>query len=66
MSIVGMDTLVQIALAGPELQQKLLSALGLQGYLITNGATPINLLSAAKKMTEGSLNGDDSTAMVVK
>lgn len=66
MSIIGMDTLVQLALAGPELQQKLLCALGLQGYLITNGATPINLLSAAQKMTDGDFHRNDSTAMVVK
>jgi major vault protein len=48
---VGKDTIKAIARAGPELQAKLLSGLGLQGYLVTDGTNPINLFNTAKGMT---------------
>ncbi|KAL7703069.1 major vault protein [Lotmaria passim] len=45
---IGRDTLVAIARAGPETQAKLLGSLGLKGYLITDGNSPVNLFGAAK------------------
>lgn len=51
MEAVGKDTVVALARAGPEAQQKLLKAMGLQGYLVTDGTNPINLFNAAKGMT---------------
>lgn len=47
---IGRDTLVAIARAGPETQAKLLGSLGLKGYLITDGNSPVNLFGAAKGM----------------
>lgn len=47
---VGRETLVAIARAGPEMQAKLLGGLGLKGYLITDGNSPVNLFSAAQGM----------------
>ncbi|KAG5487015.1 hypothetical protein LSCM1_07682 [Leishmania martiniquensis] len=47
---IGRDTLVAIARAGPETQVKLLGSLGLKGYLITDGNSPINLFGAAQGM----------------
>ncbi|TFJ96179.1 barH-like 1 homeobox protein [Platysternon megacephalum] len=44
---IGPETLRDIALAGPELQVKLLKGLGLQSALITDGSSPINLFSTA-------------------
>jgi len=45
---IGSNTLVEMAKAGPEAQAKLLGGLGLQGYLVTDGKSPINLLSTAQ------------------
>ncbi|KAJ8347369.1 hypothetical protein SKAU_G00287700 [Synaphobranchus kaupii] len=45
---LGSDTLKEMARAGPELQVKLLQALGLNSTLITDGSSPINLFSTAK------------------
>lgn len=47
---LGADTVRAIALAGPELQVKLLQGLGLNSTLITDGSTPINLFTTAKGM----------------
>jgi major vault protein len=44
---IGKETLSAIARAGPETQVKLLQSLGLQGYMITDGNTPINLFNTA-------------------
>jgi len=44
---IGTDTLASIASAGPDLQAKLLSGLGIQSMLITDGNSPINLFNAA-------------------
>jgi major vault protein len=43
-------TIQAIAKAGPEMQAKLLKGLGLKGYLMTDGNSPINLFNAAKGM----------------
>jgi len=50
MEVIGKETLVSIANAGPETQAKLLEGLGLQGYLLTDGKSPINLFNAAQGM----------------
>ncbi|XP_077413483.1 major vault protein isoform X2 [Vanacampus margaritifer] len=44
---LGSDTLADIARAGPELQVKMLQALGLKSTLITDGSSPINLFTTA-------------------
>jgi major vault protein len=54
---LGSDTLRAIALAGPELQAKLLQGLGLKSFLITDGNSPINLFNTAKGLIGGI--GDD-------
>ncbi|CAD2220887.1 major vault protein-like protein [Angomonas deanei] len=50
MAALGKETLVELAKAGPELQAKLLGALGLQGFLVTDGSTPINLMNFADQI----------------
>ncbi|XP_028908172.1 major vault protein [Ornithorhynchus anatinus] len=47
---LGTSTIRDIALAGPELQVKLLQGLGLKSTLITDGSSPINLFSTARGM----------------
>lgn len=47
---IGRETIDSIARAGPEMQAKLLQGLGLQGYMITDGKTPLNLFGAAQGM----------------
>uniref|UniRef100_A0AAQ5X0H6 Major vault protein n=1 Tax=Amphiprion ocellaris TaxID=80972 RepID=A0AAQ5X0H6_AMPOC len=47
MESLGSDTLKEIARAGPELQLKMLQALGLKSTLITDGSSPINLFTTA-------------------
>ncbi|XP_018414642.1 PREDICTED: major vault protein isoform X4 [Nanorana parkeri] len=47
MEAIGADTIRDIALAGPELQVKLLKGLGIQSTLITDGSTPLNLFGTA-------------------
>jgi len=42
---IGSETIKSIAKSGPEMQAKLLQGLGLQGFLITDGNAPINLIS---------------------
>lgn len=44
---LGKDTLIAMANAGVENQAKMLEGLGLKGYLMTDGKTPVNLFSAA-------------------
>jgi len=44
---IGADTIASIAQAGPEMQAKLLTGLGIQSLLITDGNSPINLFSTA-------------------
>ena len=45
---IGADTIAAIARAGPEMQASLLSGLGLQSLLITDGSSPINLFNTAQ------------------
>jgi major vault protein len=47
---IGQDTLVAIANSGLESQVKLLEGLGLKGYLLTDGKTPVNLFNAANNL----------------
>eukprot|EP01061_Rhynchopus_euleeides_P015164 TRINITY_DN259_c0_g1_i3.p1 TRINITY_DN259_c0_g1~~TRINITY_DN259_c0_g1_i3.p1 ORF type:complete len:847 (+),score=466.52 TRINITY_DN259_c0_g1_i3:59-2599(+) len=56
MEAIGPDTVLAMARAGPELQAKLLEGLGLKGYLITDGNSPINLFNTAGGMV-GSAGG---------
>jgi len=44
---IGPNTLKSIAQAGPEMQAKLLSGLGVKSLLITDGNSPINLFNTA-------------------
>lgn len=44
------QTIQSIARSGPEMQARLLKGLGLKGYLMTDGNSPINLFNAAKGM----------------
>ncbi|XP_007424389.1 major vault protein [Python bivittatus] len=44
---LGANTIRDIAVAGPEMQVKLLQGLGIQSTLITDGSSPINLFTAA-------------------
>jgi major vault protein len=44
---LGTETIQAIAQAGPEMQARLLEALGIQSVLITDGNNPINLFSTA-------------------
>lgn len=44
---IGPSTIRDLAMAGPEMQVKLLQSLGLKSTLITDGSTPINLFSTA-------------------
>jgi len=52
---VGRSTIAAMARAGPEMQAKLLKGLGLQGYLMTDGNSPINLMNAASQLTGGAV-----------
>lgn len=47
---IGADTITAMARAGPEMQAKLLQGLGLKGYLVTDGKSPINLFNTAQGM----------------
>jgi len=46
-SAIGTGTIQSIAQAGPEMQAKLLSGLGLKSFMITDGKSPINLFNTA-------------------
>lgn len=50
---IGASTLQAIATAGPEMQVRLLSALGLKSTLITDGSSPINLFNTANGIIGG-------------
>ncbi|XP_023240229.1 major vault protein-like isoform X2 [Centruroides sculpturatus] len=54
-SALGPDTIRAIALAGPELQVKILQGLGLHTTLITDGNCPINLFNTAQGLIGNSL-----------
>ena len=44
---LGSDTLAKIVNAGPEMKARMLQSLGLKGYLMTDGKSPINLFDTA-------------------
>lgn len=57
---LGADTLTKIVNAGPEMQSKMLKSLGLKGYLMTDGRSPVNLFDTAHglvQQTEGAAGG---------
>jgi len=45
---LGRETIISMAKSGPENKAKLLKSMGLEGYLVTDGKTPINLFNAAE------------------
>ncbi|RNF05301.1 putative major vault protein [Trypanosoma rangeli] len=49
---LGRETVTAIARAGPELKAKLLQALGLKGFLVTDGTSPINLMGMANRVVQ--------------
>jgi major vault protein len=51
---IGKDTLIKMSEAGPESQVKLLQALGLEGFVMTDGNNPINLFNFANNIAKGS------------
>lgn len=53
---LGAETLRDMARAGPEMQVKMLQALGLKSTLITDGSSPINLFTTANGLL-GALPG---------
>lgn len=50
---IGTSTLQAIATSGPDLQVRMLQALGLKSTLITDGSTPINLFTTAQGLIGG-------------
>merc|ERR1712146_474549 len=46
------ETIQAIAAAGPEMQAKLLQGLGLKGFVVTDGNSPINLFNTAQGMVQ--------------
>jgi major vault protein len=54
---IGAKTIADIARAGPEMQAKLLSGLGLKGFLVTDGNSPINLFNTANGLLGGGIAG---------
>ena len=49
---IGRDTLKEISMAGPRAQVQLLSALGLSGFVMTDGNNPINLFGFADSISK--------------
>ena len=50
---IGASTLQAIATAGPDLQVRMLKALGMKSTVITDGTTPINLFNTAQGLIGG-------------
>jgi len=50
---IGANVLKDMATAGPDLQVRMLQALGLQATLITDGSSPINLFNTASGLIGG-------------
>uniref|UniRef100_A0A3Q1BPI5 Major vault protein n=1 Tax=Amphiprion ocellaris TaxID=80972 RepID=A0A3Q1BPI5_AMPOC len=65
MESLGSDTLKEIARAGPELQLKMLQALGLKSTLITDGSSPINLFTTANGLL-GALSKPPLVSLTLK
>jgi len=42
---IGSETLAVVAQAGPEMQAKLLSGLGLKSFLLTDSNSPLNIFN---------------------
>jgi len=42
---IGAETLAAVAQAGPEMQAKLLSGLGLKSFLLTDSNSPLNIFN---------------------
>eukprot|EP01100_Stratorugosa_tubuloviscum_P008165 TRINITY_DN33_c0_g1_i5.p1 TRINITY_DN33_c0_g1~~TRINITY_DN33_c0_g1_i5.p1 ORF type:complete len:840 (-),score=524.71 TRINITY_DN33_c0_g1_i5:245-2764(-) len=49
---IGPETIASIASAGPEMQAKLLQGLGLKGFMITDGHSPVNLFQTAQGLVQ--------------
>jgi major vault protein len=54
---LGAETIKAIAQAGPEMQARLLEALGIQSVLITDGKNPINLFGTASGLISPMTSG---------
>ena len=50
---IGSSTLQAIATAGPDMQVRMLQALGMKSTVITDGNTPINLFNTAQGLIGG-------------
>lgn len=48
--VLGQKTLVEMSKAGTDAQVKMLEGLGLKGYVLTDGSSPVNLFNAASTM----------------
>jgi len=59
---IGAQTIKSMAEAGPAMQAKLLSGLGLKSFLITDGNSPINLFNTAQGMIGGGLNNNNNNS----
>jgi major vault protein len=59
---IGADTIKSIAQAGPEMQAKLLSGLGIKSLLITDGNSPINLFNTANGLVGSSGTGQTAAS----
>jgi len=58
---IGASTLQAIATAGPDMQVRMLQALGMKSTVITDGTTPINLFNTAQGLI-GGLGGNGPIA----
>ena len=56
-TVLGPKTLEQMVNAGPEMQAKILKSLGLKGYLMTDGKSPINLFDTANGLVQQGTSG---------
>lgn len=61
---LGTETIKAIAQAGPEMQVRLLEALGIQSVLITDGKNPINLFGTANGLIAPMTSGLSSSENV--
>lgn len=59
-NVLGAKTLEQMVNAGPEIQAKMLKSLGLKGYLMTDGKSPINLFDTANGLVQQGQQGAGS------
>jgi major vault protein len=59
-TVLGAKTLSTIVNAGPDMQAKMLKSLGLKGYLMTDGKSPINLFDTANGLVTQANNQSNS------